>query len=281
MPAHDDERVTAVELGVDRRERDRLERELRLLLDVLERVGGEPLQLGADRRRARPPSPLRSRPRRAPVPATEQLAVAPDLAGLDAQDVTLLHEVHELGPDVVDQRDARLHDADRAAVRVPARDRLRAVDHRDDALLDEAVGGDAVEVAVVDHRDVARLQARDHVLRALVGMGRALDGEGRVGLLAQAGMRAISDDPDGSCSARSVDPVDRARSRWRSPAARPRGRARGTSHRAPASMRDSSATRSSPSTTVACATVRSRRPVGSTRSTAFSTTTCVPANAAT
>ena len=52
--------------------------------------------------------------------------------------------------------------------------------------LDQAIGGHAVEVTVVDHRDLAGLEARDHVLGAPVDATRTLDRERRVGLLAEA-----------------------------------------------------------------------------------------------
>ena len=167
-----------------------------------------------------------------------------------------------------------LDDPDRAAVRVAAGDRLRAVHDRDDALLDEPVGGDAVEVAVVDDRDLPGLQARDHVLGAAVDPGHSLHGEG-LGLLLEAQQaghqRRLFRDGRAGPDAPAVSSSSAA---WR--------RAWDESP-TPASIRDSSATRSSPSTIDADATVRSARPAvaATTCSTVFSTTTWVPANAAT
>ena len=78
---------------------------------------------------------------------------------LDADDVALADPVQQVGADVVEQRDPGLDDADRPAVRVAAGDRRRAFTTATTPGLDEAVGGDPVEVAVVDDRDLARLRA--------------------------------------------------------------------------------------------------------------------------
>ena len=48
VAAHDDDRVPAADIDVERRELERLERELRFALHVLERVLGEVPQLDAD-----------------------------------------------------------------------------------------------------------------------------------------------------------------------------------------------------------------------------------------
>ena len=185
VTAHDDERVAALEVASQRGQRERLEHQARFLVDVLERVGGEALELGADGR-------ARFLHRRFDLgrgeygTPGEQFAVAPELALLDAHDVAFVHAIHAVDTDVVEEDDPRADDADGPPVRVTPRDRRRAVHHRDHAGFDEAVGRDAVEIAVVDDRDVARLQARDHVLRAPVDPRRALDRERGVGLLPQA-----------------------------------------------------------------------------------------------
>src|SRR6185312_3047538 len=273
VPAHDDECVATGEVGPDGREGQRLEREPGLLLDVLERVLGEALQLGADGRARvlhRGLDAGDAEHRAAP----EQLAVAPELTVLEADDVAFVHPVHQLDAHIVEQRDARAHDPDRTSVRVPAGDGLRAVHDRDDALLDQPVGGDAVEVAVVDDRDLARLQARDHVLGAPVDPRHSLDREG-LGLLLEAQQAGHQRRPRRVGRARPDAPaVSSSSAAWR--------RAWEESPM-PASMRDSSPTRASPSTVDADATVRSAGPAvaATTCSTVFSTTTWVPANAAT
>ena len=87
-------------------------------------------------------------------------------------------------PGRVEQRDTSPHDPDRAPVRVAPRDRLRRVDDRGDAGLDQAVGGDAIEVDVVDHRDVAGHEPPDHVFRAPVDLHRTHHLGGRSGTAA-------------------------------------------------------------------------------------------------
>ena len=133
VAAHDDERVPALDLGAERRQQDRLEGQLRFTLDVLERVLGELLELDADVPACRLHGGFDRRPS-STVPVTDELAVAPHLAADDPQLVALGDQLQDLGPDVVDERDPRLDDPDRPAVRVPAGDRDPAVDHRDRAL---------------------------------------------------------------------------------------------------------------------------------------------------
>ena len=186
VPAHDDHRVPALDLRAQRRQLDRLERDLRLLADVLERVLGELLELVADvgPRRLHRASMTSATSRTCPR-AISELVARHHAVGLDVHDLTL-GDRHHLGPDVVDERDARLDDPDRPAVRVPARDRRRRVDHRAHAGGDEALGRDPVDVGVVDHRDLAGLHPPGEVLRPLVHPGDRLDGDA---LRARAGRR--------------------------------------------------------------------------------------------
>ena len=81
------------------------------------------------------------------------------------------HVVHDRGAHVVDEDHAGPHESHRPAVRVPTADRRGGVDHGRHAGVDQAVGGDAVDVGVVDDGDVARLQALDEVLGALAHPG--------------------------------------------------------------------------------------------------------------
>ena len=175
VAAHDDERVAARRTCVcSGGSVERLEGEPRLLLDVLERVGGEALELGADggaRRLHRAP---RSRPRRARVPAA------------DAARRRARSRRPSMRSDVAFVRRASMSSAPTSSTSgipacttrigppfgIAAGDRRRRVDHRDDARLDQAVGGDPVEVGVVDHRDLARLEPLDQVLGAPVDARR-------------------------------------------------------------------------------------------------------------
>ena len=168
VAAHDHERVTALEVGLERWDLERLEQEVRLALDVLQRVDRESLELAADRR-ARLDHRRFDLGRLADGARGDELVTAPDLAlGGDAEDVTLLDPVEHVGADAVDQRHARLEQADRAAVRVAPGDRIVGVDDRADARLDQRVGGDAVDVGVGDERDLTGLEPLDQVLGAAV-----------------------------------------------------------------------------------------------------------------
>ena len=167
--------MAALEVGVQRRELEGLEHDLRFALHVLERVDREPLQLAADRG-ARGGHDRLDLVRVANDALADELVVAPDLAVLgDADDVALVESLEQLGPDPVDETDARAEKADRAAVRVAAADRVVDVEHRDDPGVDEPVGRDAVEVAVVDDGDLAGFGPLHEVLGPAVDADRAGD----------------------------------------------------------------------------------------------------------
>src|SRR5438874_1736885 len=116
VAADDDEGVPAAELRLDRRQLDRLERQLRLALDVLEGVHGEPLELAADRgaRRVHGALDLVGGER---VAGGDQLVATPDLGAFDTNLLALAQAVEHVLTGSVDERDAGLHDANRAAVR--------------------------------------------------------------------------------------------------------------------------------------------------------------------
>src|SRR5690606_4354933 len=76
--------------------------------------------------------------------------------------------VHHRGPDVVDERDAGLAEQQRPQVGVAAGDRPRGVHDGRGRGVDERLGGDAVEVGVVDHRDLPGPEALDQPLRPTV-----------------------------------------------------------------------------------------------------------------
>ena len=69
---------------------------------------------------------------------------------------------------MIEQRDARLDQDQRSEVRIAAADRRRRVHDGGHARIHQPFGGHAIEVLVVDHRDVSRPRTRDEVLRATV-----------------------------------------------------------------------------------------------------------------
>ena len=132
------------------------------------------------------------------------------------QDVSLADLRHEQWPDTVDQRYPGLDQDQRTEVRISASDRRRRVHHRRHSGLDETFRGNAVEILVVDHRDVPGVRPGHQVLRAPVdpcgaclaptsagpAAGASGLGRGRLGLLpvvasaepgARDGARAGSD----------------------------------------------------------------------------------------
>ena len=72
------------------------------------------------------------------------------------------------------EADPRAGQHQRPGVRVPALRGGRGVEHRDDPGFDQLLGGDAVDVDVVDDRDLAGAQALDQVLGPLARAGRRL-----------------------------------------------------------------------------------------------------------
>src|SRR5205807_2354724 len=86
----------------------------------------------------------------------------------DRDQLALVHLLEEVGAGRVDQPDATAHERQRPRIREAARLRLADVDDDADARLHQLLGRDAVEVGVVDDRDVVGPQPADEVLRAPV-----------------------------------------------------------------------------------------------------------------
>ena len=82
----------------------------------------------------------------------------------------------------VDEQRSRLDEQLRPEVRIGAARGGPAVEHRDALRGDQLLGGDAVDVEVVDQRDVAGHEMLDEQLRAPPGPHRAGDGGGDHGL---------------------------------------------------------------------------------------------------
>ncbi len=57
----------------------------------------------------------------------------------------------------VDQLDTGLSQEERAGVRITTGRRLRDVDHRPNSARDQILGGNPIEILVIDHRDVRRV----------------------------------------------------------------------------------------------------------------------------
>src|SRR5262249_9248413 len=180
VAAHYDEGVPAADLRLDRRQLDRLERHLRLALEVLEGVHPETFELAADRDPGMVHGGLDLLGGER-VAGRDQLVASLDLAAVYTELLALVHTVQHVLPGSVDERDARLHDADGAAVRVAAGDRFPGVDDGGHPGADEPLGGHAVEVAVVDHCDVAGLEALHEVLGSAVDAGGTRHGRGGTG----------------------------------------------------------------------------------------------------
>src|SRR5690606_6561303 len=97
--------------------------------------------------------------------ARDDLTADDDVA-VHHRDLRVLLDAHDGGAEVVDEHDAGLDEDVRTRVRVAARRRRRGVEDRDGARRDQRVRRDAVDVDVVDHGDVTRVQPRGQLLGA-------------------------------------------------------------------------------------------------------------------
>ena len=143
------------EVGLEARHLDLAREQLALLLHVLDRVAGEALERLADLLPAllgEGEHPLRV----LRLAAGDHLTAGTQhVAAAQHDRVPVVEQVEERRRGRVDQVDARLHEEERAHVRVVTAGRGRAVDHALDPACDEVLGGDPVEVQVVDDGDVA------------------------------------------------------------------------------------------------------------------------------
>ena len=136
----------------------------------------------------------------------------------------------------------------RAEVRVAPADARRRVDHRDRLTGDQRLGGDPVEVEVVDDRDVARAQPLGEVLGPRVEPGDA----GHPGRPRLAGCRRrrgtrITAHPATQRPAAATRRAQRAVRTGRRPSSSSAWACAARDSSRPASMRDSSCTRPAPS----------------------------------
>lgn len=165
-PDHD-QTVPALHLGGDLGHADTVEQQVALLLEVVHRVGGERLQL---HRQALPGVGHRLGHALGVLEAAvcHRIVVQVDGVALDAHRVTLTDPLEDALTEVVEQRDARRDQHLRPEVGVTAGDRRLGVQHRADTDRDERVGGDPVQVDVVEDRDVAGAEPADQPFRAAV-----------------------------------------------------------------------------------------------------------------
>ena len=169
---HHHQHVAAGHVDLEVGEDGRLGEEVALLAQVLEGVLGEGLELDVDRLLGHLDLGL-ERLQAVAGAGGDHLALAGHVAPLHPQDVALDDAVHHLGAHLVDQGDAGRGQQEGPEVGVAAGDGAGGVDHRRRLGPDEALGRHPVEVLVVDHRDLARLEAGDEVLGAAVDPGPA------------------------------------------------------------------------------------------------------------
>ena len=97
-------------------------------------------------------------------PGVQGLAVQPD-------DHPFPDPGEQVGPGLVDQRDARLQQQLRPVVRVAPADARGRVHHRGDLAADQRVSADPVQVSVIDDGDIAGAEPLGQVLRPAVHPG--------------------------------------------------------------------------------------------------------------
>jgi thiol-disulfide isomerase/thioredoxin len=103
------------------------------------------------------------------LPGPGELAI---LVTIDGSDAPAAHghalavgdPTEQIGAEFIDERDPGLEEYERALVRVAPRRGLRRVQDRRGLASHQPLGSDAVEILVVDHRDLAGLQIADEVL---------------------------------------------------------------------------------------------------------------------
>jgi hypothetical protein len=108
-------------------------------------------------------------------------AVDAQLVADDGHGRPVAHEVQDLRAHAVEHGHAGGGQQEGAGVRVPPGDARGGVDHRHDAGGDQALGGDGVEVLVVDDGDLTRDDALGQVLGATAHPGDAPDGRPPLG----------------------------------------------------------------------------------------------------
>ncbi len=171
-PARDDESMPVAEARLERGEVDPLREQLPLLAQVAERVVRELLQRLGD-------AALLLEQRAGQVMLLERTsrrnarAVAKEARAANGQPLAVGELVEQIRVVDVDQAHASANELERPRVRIAPRLRGRDVDDDADAGLDELLGRDAVDIGVVDDRDVVGMEPPDELLRPLAEAGRA------------------------------------------------------------------------------------------------------------
>src|SRR5699024_5633593 len=175
VAAHDDEHRAAVHAGGHVRGADAVQQQVPFAQHVLHGVLREQLELfgqalardleGGGHRRVVLPGAGGDGPvlEEHLVPGDRELLAVADL-------------LEDGGAQAVDQHDAGVHEDPRTGVGVPAGGGGGDVEHRGRLPLHEGLGGDPVDVLVVDHGDVAGLEALGEVLGALAEARGAREG---------------------------------------------------------------------------------------------------------
>ena len=158
VAADDDQHVAVAEARPGRRELDGAGQQIGLAAHVGDRVLGElgerlvdPLallvELALELDRAEHPA------------AQDRLAAGADRAALDPQPLAVAEQLERVALLDVDEHHPGAGEQQRPGVRVAAVGGLGRVDHRPHPGRDQLLGGDPVDVEVVDDRDVARAPA--------------------------------------------------------------------------------------------------------------------------
>ena len=174
-PAGDDDGVAIAELRRQRRKVDAVGEELALVPEVAQRVVGERLERLGDAALL-----VGERPHERALGELDALgelgSVAPQAAGPHGHRLAVDDLVEQIGARCrVDEADARAHQLERARVREAAGARGRDVDDGPHAGFDELLGRDAVEIDVVDDREIAGPKPLDEILRPPAEPGGADD----------------------------------------------------------------------------------------------------------
>src|SRR5580693_7179269 len=178
VAADDHEDVPVLHGGGELRQVDAVGEQVALALEELERVDGERVELGGH-------AGVRVLDRPGHRGLGQEHALGDDLVVRVVEHVLVEADGGAVGDpgqhlraDVVDDRDPRVEEEPWTQVRVPPGDRLRGVHHGGDPAGDQLVGGHAVQVGVVDDRDVTWLEPAHQDLGLEVDPGHA-DNAGR------------------------------------------------------------------------------------------------------